>query len=169
MNRTERLGVLFNLGPHRFALSSDGVVEICEGRRDREATLTWRHRGRDYPLVDLRRRFSLPLAEGWAPIILVKAPGPEGALALQVDGVEAIALIRADMMIDIPEPLRAFLGEEIEGFWIESLPANEEEGQCIVRLVLREEALAVELLSGQASEGGWVPGELLARPTGEAP
>jgi chemotaxis signal transduction protein len=166
MNQTERLGVLFHLGPHRFALPSDGVIEICEGRRDREAALTWRHRGRDHPLVDLRRRFSLPRTEGWAPIILVKAPGDKGGIALQVDGIEAIAPIRADTMIDIPEPLRGFLGEEVEGFWIQSLPAEDEEAKRIVRLVLREEALAVEPLSGQATEDGWTPGESLARPSG---
>jgi chemotaxis signal transduction protein len=169
MNRTERLGVLFHLGPHRFALPSDGVIEICEGRRDRETALTWRHRGQDHPLVDLRRRFSLPPVEGWAPIILVKAACAEGAIALQVDGIEAIAPIRADTMVDIPEPLRGFLGEEIEGFWIESLLAKEEEEKCIVRLVLREEALAFEPLSAQASEGGWAPEESPARPTGGPP
>ncbi|OGP81213.1 MAG: hypothetical protein A2Y95_01180 [Deltaproteobacteria bacterium RBG_13_65_10] len=167
MSQTEHLVVLFHLGPYRFALASEEVIEICDGRRDREAALTCRYRGRDLPFLDLRQRFSLPPVQGWAPLIILKAPGPEGALGVQVDGVEAIALLRADAVVDLPEPLRPFLGAHLDGFWIQSLPVEEEgETKRVVRLLLRGEGLGG---APEAKPGSPAPGEPFAASCGGLP
>jgi len=144
-----RLLVLFRLGPHRFALEAEHVLEICEVPEGGRPQASFPHRGREVALVDLRERFKV---EGERPprAILVTQP-PESAdpLALLVDEVDAVIPFAAQALLRLPDPLHAFLGDDLQGLCVLPGDAAGEAGD--VAALLGAGALR---MGGTRPEGG---------------
>ena len=112
----DRLFVIFRVGPHRFALSADRVIEICEAPLG--ALPTFAHRGRELPLEDLRVRFGVNASGEARAIIVAHAPEGSGPLALLVDEVAAVIPLDPRALLDLPDPLHPFLGQDVEGLCV---------------------------------------------------
>lgn len=124
-----RLFVIFRVGPHRFALSADHVIEICEAPQGALPALAFAHRGRDLPLEDLRARFGVNASGDARAIIVAHAPEGSGPLALLVDEVSAVIPLDPQAVLDLPDPLHPFLGQDIEGLCVLQRETNGEAGE----------------------------------------
>jgi len=152
--RSGRLLVLFSLGPHRFALAADFVIEICEGLETGEPGATFLHRGQEIPLVDLRARFLLPGSGPAGAVIVARAPGSEEKLALLVDLVDAVLPVGADEVIDLPDPLVPFLGADVEGLCLIPREAAGNPGESAPEVIALLSPAALRTGAAPRSEGG---------------
>jgi len=152
--RSGRLLVLFSLGPHRFALAADFVIEICEGLGTGEPGVTFLHRGQEIPLVDLRARFLLAGPVPAGAVIVARAPGSDEKLALLVDLVDAVLPVGADSVIDLPEPLVPFLGADVEGLCLIPREAAGGPGESAPEVVALLGPAALRAGAASRPEGG---------------
>ena len=110
--RADRLFVLFRLAGSRLAIASERVLEVREGRPGRASHGRLRYRGVELARIDLRARFGLPPVSEPGQVIIAQAG--EALVALHVDLIEAVVPL-TEAILDVPEPLRPFLGDDVAG------------------------------------------------------
>jgi hypothetical protein len=167
--RADRLFVLFRLADFRFAIASERVLEVREGRPGRGRL---RYQGTEVARIELRERFGLePAGRETGPGQVIIARAGEALVALHVDLIEAVAPL-SEAIADLPEPLLPFLGDDVAGIGrlgadeTQSPHAEPEDADPVWEpvLVLGERALA-----GAARVSGASPGPALTGAGPEAP
>ena len=145
-----RLMVLFRLGRHRFALSAENVVEICEAPEGGVTTGVFPHRGRELPLVDLRKRFLVEAPGAPRAVLVAQPPEPSDPLALLVDEIDAVVSLGAESMLELPDPLHPFLGAYLQGLCV--LPSETSADAADVVAVLGPGSLGIEDAMGSSGD-----------------
>ena len=144
-----RLLVLFRLGPHRFAIEAEHVVEICEVPEQGPPGASFLHRGREVPLVDLHERFGVEGGGVPRAVLVTRPPASPDPLALLVGEVDAVIPFAAQTLLRLPDPLHALLGDDLQGLCVLPGGAAAEPGD--VAAVLGAGALRI---GGSRLEGG---------------
>lgn len=139
--------VTFRLGEHLFAADINAVERVLrtEGIRAIPDMPDWMegvidHAGSVVPVIDLRRRFGLPVASAAPQARLVVCQGAGAHAAVRVDAVLDVRPVSPDDVSDPPALFRGLAGAYLKGL-------TRRQGQLVVMLDLDRLLSATEPLA----------------------